>query len=107
MEEYKQFWTRWSDFNGTSTLREFWIVFLINFVINAILGSLGYAANFFNTLGTIFGVVILIPQLAIGVRRFREAGHSPWNWLWGLLPIIGWIIMIVYWAQPAKASAAE
>jgi uncharacterized membrane protein YhaH (DUF805 family) len=35
------------------------------------------------------------------VRRLRDAGKSPWNLAWVLLPFIGWIVLVVQLASPS------
>jgi len=51
--------------------------------------------------------VVILPYLALGVRRLRDAG-LPWGLIFvGLAPIVGTIVMIVLWAQPTKATPSE
>jgi uncharacterized membrane protein YhaH (DUF805 family) len=48
--------------------------------------------------------VVILPYLALGVRRLRDAG-LPWGLIFvGLAPIVGTIVMIVLWAQPSKVE---
>lgn len=101
MEEYKQFWTRWSDFEGRSTVREYWMVFLINFLISAILGGLGYAAGFFSIVSYIYAILTLIPGIAIFIRRMHDVDKSGWYWLWLLLPLIGLIMVLIKLIEPS------
>ena len=44
----------------------------------------------------IYGLVWLLPGLAVSVRRLHDIGKSGWNLLWILLPIVG-AIMLIYW----------
>ena len=44
----------------------------------------------------IYGLVWLLPGLAVAVRRLHDIGKSGWNLLWILLPIVG-AIMLIYW----------
>ncbi len=47
-------------------------------------------------------VAILVPSLAVGVRRLHDIGKSGWNWFIGLIPIVGAIILIIWWAKPGE-----
>ena len=49
-----------------------------------------------------FSIFIFIPSLAIGVRRLHDTGKSWLPMLWALLPLIGWIILIVMWVRPSE-----
>ncbi|HEY7884960.1 MAG TPA: DUF805 domain-containing protein, partial [Cellvibrionaceae bacterium] len=53
----------------------------------------------------LYGLALLIPTLAAGARRLRDAGFTPWLLLIGLIPVIGWIALIVLLAQPTKGMA--
>lgn len=49
-----------------------------------------------------FGLVCFLPDLGLTFRRLHDAGHSGWNILWNLLPIIGQIILLVYFCQQSQ-----
>ncbi|MCK5762465.1 MAG: DUF805 domain-containing protein [Candidatus Izimaplasma sp.] len=96
-KEYVAMFKRWSDFEGNSNVREFWMAVLINFIISSILSLIGI-----DVVSYIYSLAILIPMIALSIRRLRDAGYSPWNLLWWFLPIIGWIILIIKWIKPSK-----
>lgn len=41
-------------------------------------------------------LAFIIPHLAVWNRRMHDVGKSGWFWLFGLLPIIGWIVILTY-----------
>jgi uncharacterized membrane protein YhaH (DUF805 family) len=45
---------------------------------------------------------MLIPGLAVGVRRLHDAGKSGWMYLVGLIPLAGFIWLIVLWAKEGE-----
>ena len=94
MEEYVKYWENYVNFSGRATRREFWLPVLFNIVISMILSKLN------TTCGTIFSLVTFIPNLAIDIRRFHDINKSGWNVLWALLPIVGWIILLVNYCKP-------
>ena len=50
-------------------------------------------------------LALLLPGLAVGSRRLHDIGKSAWLMLLGLIPVIGWILLI-YWAvQPGDPAA--
>jgi uncharacterized membrane protein YhaH (DUF805 family) len=67
------------------------------FVLGLIEGIIGFAAGT-NTsvLASIYGLAVLVPSLAVGVRRLHDTNHSGW-WLFiSLIPLIGAIILLVF-----------
>ena len=99
IKAYKEFFVRYFDFKGKTGLAGYWWVVLINVIISVVLGVLG---NFGSVVSSIYSLVILIPGIAVVVRRLRDAGKSPFNLFWLLLPIVGWIILIVYLASKSN-----
>ena len=84
------------NFQGRATRPEFWYFFLFNFVVSFILGLLGRVGT---TLSSVWSLAILLPQLGLGVRRLHDIGKSGWLMLLSLIPIVGWIILIIWWAK--------
>lgn len=84
MYYYTSFWKRYFDFKGTSTRKEYWIPMIINYLILFILLmgiflTKDVSEVLFNTMIpilTLFGVVIVIPSIAIHFRRFHDAGRK-------------------------------
>ena len=99
--EYQEFWKRWNDIEGQSDVREFWIPVLVNFIISILLSIIGFIIGT-DFLGGLFGLAIIIPNITVMIRRFHDTGRSGWYWLWNLLPLIGWIIVIIALIQPTK-----
>ena len=64
---------------------------------NAYLGSL---------LAGLWGIAVLLPNLAVAVRRLRDAGYGWGHLFWILVPIAGIFVLITLWAQPTKAVPA-
>ena len=57
------------------------------------------------SLAGLWSVVVLLPSLAVTIRRLRDAGHSWAEIFWVLLPIAGIIILIVRLADPTRTDA--
>lgn len=87
---------KYAEFNGRSTRSEYWYFVLANFILSIILSF------FSDTISIIYGLIIIIPSLALGVRRLHDIGKSGWNILWGLLPIIGMIYLIILYCRKSQ-----
>lgn len=44
----------------------------------------------------VISLALLLPGLGVFVRRMHDIGRSGWNWLWGLLPFVGFIVILVF-----------
>ena len=90
-------------FNGRASRKEFWAVILFSVLISfalQLLYTLGFAIS--DNLGlllalpfVIFSLGMVIPQLAVSVRRLHDADKSGWWLLLGLIPIFGTIALIM------------
>jgi uncharacterized membrane protein YhaH (DUF805 family) len=89
---------KYAVFSGRSRRREFWWFVLVNAIIGAILQCLGDQndLNFWNFIGWAYGLAVLIPSIAVQVRRLHDTGRSGWWWFIGLVPFVGWIVLIVF-----------
>ena len=106
MKEYVEMWKHYADFSGKTTVRGYWMAVLINFLIAFVLGLLIQAVHSLSILSTIYSLAVLIPGLAIQVRRFNDGGKSWANIFWWFLPLVGWIVAIVKLCAPSQAQAA-
>ena len=92
---------KYADFTGRASRPEFWWFALF------ILLSASAFTYLSETLGSVFLIATLLPLLAVGARRLRDGGTSPW-WLFGLLIPVGGIIMLgFFWAAPPAKSFTE
>lgn len=89
------------DFEGKVTRKPFWMFMLISFLISLALTILG-AVIHVPVIGSIFSLAVLLPSLAIGARRLHDTNRSGWWQLLWLIPVLGWIVLIVFWAQDSK-----
>ena len=96
---YKEYFTRYFDFSGRTNRPGYWWVVLANILIGLILSCLG---AFGVVISSIYSVITIIPGLAIIFRRLHDTGRSGWNLLWFLLPLVGWIIILVFLASESK-----
>lgn len=83
----------YADFEGRVGRREFWMFFLFCFGINVVLEVIGVDLFTF-----VVSLALLVPSIAIGARRLHDIDKSGWWQLLWFIPIIGWIIIIVFWA---------
>ena len=96
-ESVRTCFSKYVDFNGVASRSEFWWFILFLVIVGVVLNYIS------PTIGGVFTLATLLPQLAVGARRLHDTGRSGWWWLICLVPIIGIIVLIVFWAQPSKS----
>jgi uncharacterized membrane protein YhaH (DUF805 family) len=97
MEYFMEAMRRYADFNGRSRRKAYWMFVLFNTIFSIICNVAdGVLDTMF--IGSIYGLVLLIPGLSAGARRLHDTGRSGWWQLLWLVPIIGWLILIVFYA---------
>lgn len=97
----KTFFSKYFDFSGRTSRKDFWLTILWLFLIGIVIGVITAILPIIAFVTWIWSLIILIPSLAMGARRLRDAGFSPW-WLLLLLTGIGGIILIILWIFPKK-----
>ncbi len=104
MDAVKLFFARYTDFNGRSRRSEYWwpvlfhtLVYVVALLLSVVLGSIS------ELLGAIVGialliyyVAILIPSLAVGVRRLHDRDMSGWWLLLGFVPFAGFVLLVFF-----------
>jgi uncharacterized membrane protein YhaH (DUF805 family) len=93
--------TKYADFNGRAARPEFWWFMLAQFVVGMILNLVS------PMLGGLFSLAMLVPSLAAGSRRLHDIGKTGWLQLLALIPLVGWVILIYWAAQPGDAAANQ
>jgi uncharacterized membrane protein YhaH (DUF805 family) len=91
----------YADFNGEASREAFWMFTLINFLIGIAVSVVATLLHV-RPLAGLYSLAVLLPHLAIGARRLHDGGYSAlWLLLW-LVPIIGWLALIILYCLPSK-----
>ena len=102
---------RYADFSGRSRRKEYWMFFLFNWLIGVAVGflalllyTMGLSETAMMTILTpvlalyaIAAIAFVIPGLAVTIRRLHDTDRSGWAILWGLVPIIGAFMLLVFY----------
>jgi uncharacterized membrane protein YhaH (DUF805 family) len=73
------------------------VISIVASIIDAVLGT-----RLFNP---IFSLAVLLPSLAVGVRRLHDLDRSGWWLLLSLIPLIGAIVLIVWFVGRGTPGA--
>ena len=97
MSWYIEVLKRYAVFNGRASRPEYWYFVLFNLLITIVLIIIDAVLSF-GLLNTIYSLAVLIPSLAVGVRRLHDTDRSGWWIFIGVIPLIGAIILIIFLA---------
>ena len=107
MNWYLKVLQNFSDFRGRARRSEYWYFALFNFMICIALYIVGSIVHLGNVLEYIYTLVVLVPSIAVGVRRLHDTGRSGWWLLIGLIPLLGWIALIIFFVEDGKPGANQ
>lgn len=98
MEYYTQVIKKYAVFDGRARRKEFWMFVLFNALISIALGLLEKGADMGHVLSNLYSLFVLLPCIGVSVRRLHDTDRSGWWILLSLIPIIGWIALIIFYA---------
>ncbi len=104
---------KYAVFKGRARRKEYWYFFLVNIVISVVLswvdtrlGTPGSAEGA-GLLGSVYSLAVLLPSIAVGVRRLHDIDKSGWWMLIGLVPVIGFLVLLYFFVQDSQADSNE
>lgn len=89
------------NFEGRASRPEYWWFILAYFIVNVILSIIPKVGT---ALSGILALALLIPSIGVAVRRLHDINKSGWWMLIALIPIVGYIIFIIWVAKPSDAG---
>ena len=115
----------YADFTGRARRKEFWSFWLFMMIalfvlmyLDTVLGLGGSATSYRDgnsvgvsmsggLLSAIFGLAMLLPSIAVAVRRLHDVGKSGWFLLFALIPLSGWAYLLYLYVQPGMTGPNE
>ena len=96
----------YADFNGRARRSEYWYFVLFNIIVGFVLGLI-FGMIKLPWLSYVYSLAVLIPSLAVCVRRLHDIGKSGWFILIGLIPIIGGIWLLILFCKDSQPEANQ
>jgi len=90
MKYYLKVLQNYANFNGRARRSEYWYFFLFNTLISLVLGFIDGLLDT-TIIGSLYSLAVLIPTIAVGVRRMHDVGKSGW---FLLIPIYNIILAV-------------
>lgn len=110
MNFYLNVFKKYAVFRGRSGREEYWTFNLISMLIGIALMITDTLNNSFSTgleIGLLSGTYLLatlVPSLSVSVRRLHDTGRSGWWLLVALIPLVGYVALLVFLAQQSKPA---
>lgn len=107
--------SKFADFSGRARRQEYWYFTVFNMIVQAGLNALGRlvfgsGSNMASVFAGIYSLVVFIPALAVAWRRLHDVGKSGAYYLFMLIPVVGWIIVLIQLckdSQPGENQYGE
>jgi uncharacterized membrane protein YhaH (DUF805 family) len=97
----------YAKFDGRASRPAFWWWFLFGLlvgigasIIDAIIGSFGVVSG-------LAALALLLPNLSVAIRRLHDTDHTGWWVLIGLIPIIGFIVLLIFYLRQSDPSVNQ
>lgn len=104
MKWYLMAWQRCLQFSGRSRRTEYWMFVLLNILVaiaialvDLMLGTVDEQTKT-GTFSTFYSFIVILPTLALTVRRLHDTGRTGWWVLISLIPVLGVIVLLVFMA---------
>jgi len=114
MSWYIKVLKKYAVFSGRAKREEFWMFVLFNLIFSIVaslidlgVGVLTFAVFGWGLLSLIYSLAVLVPGLAVSVRRLHDVGKSGWYLLINLIPIAGPIWFLVLACTDSQAGESK
>ena len=96
---------KYAVFSGRAQRAEYWYFYLFSMIINSVLVIFSFIiGDNWDTLGILFSLAIIIPTLAVTIRRLHDTGRSGWMILISLIPLVGGIWLLILMIIDSQAG---
>jgi len=97
---------KYAQFTGRSGRAEFWWYTLATIILNVVVQSVdGMISGGPGILTGLVALALFIPGLAVAFRRLHDTNRSAWWLLISFVPLIGLVVLIVFWASPGTPGS--
>lgn len=104
MEWYLSVLKNYAGFTGRARRQEYWMFVLINILIMIGLTVVEMMILGSNFIANLYSLAVLVPSIAVGVRRLHDTGRSGWWLLIALIPVVGSVVLIVFFCMEGEQS---
>ena len=113
MNYYLEALKKYAVFSGRARRAEYWYFVLFNIIVGVVLALIDMLLGTFSAvsniglLSGIYSLAVLIPTLAVMVRRLHDIDRTGWWILINLIPLIGTIVLLVFALTPGTPGSNQ
>ncbi|MBT9538410.1 DUF805 domain-containing protein [Thiobacillus sp.] len=102
MNWYLNVLKQYAVFKGRARRKEYWFFILFNLIASVVLTAIDFMTGLLDAelgiglLSGLYSLAVLVPSLAVTVRRLHDTDRSGWWLLIGLVPLLGAIVLLVF-----------
>lgn len=102
---------KYAVFSGRSRRKEYWYFVLFVVIISVVLSIIDASIGTYSRssgaglLSGLFSLAVLIPSIAVSVRRLHDIDRTGWWVLISLVPLVGWIVLLVFHVQDSTPGS--
>ena len=103
-EAVQSVFSKYATFSGRARRSEYWYFVLLQVIVTAVLNGLYSATESvaFSAILVLFDLALLVPSLAVCWRRLHDIGKSGGYYFFVLIPLVGWILLLVWMCQDSQ-----
>lgn len=106
IEAVKAVFSNYATFSGRARRAEYWWFVLFNLIVSIVLALLtANPETGTGLISAIWSLATFIPAIAVGARRLHDIDRSGWWLLIGFIPLIGLIVLIVFFCKRGQAGS--
>lgn len=98
---------KYATFSGRASRQEYWFFTLFNLLISFSLGLIDALLQTGEIFSSLYSLAVLLPSLAVACRRLHDIGRTGWWLLLALIPLLGWIILIIFHCLDSEAGTNQ
>ena len=102
MNWYLEVLKKYAVFSGRARRKEYWFFVLFNIIIALALTFIDFSTGLYDVeseiglLSSLYSLAVLVPSIAVTIRRLHDTGRTGWWFLIAFVPIIGAIVLLVF-----------
>ncbi|MEU2431565.1 DUF805 domain-containing protein [Streptomyces sp. NPDC007861] len=102
MNWYLEVLKKYAVFSGRARRQEFWMYALFHAIAIVVLAVVDFAVGTFPLIYGLYGLATFLPSLGVTIRRLHDTDRSGWFIFIGAIPLVGFIILLVFLAGEGK-----
>ncbi|WP_300556883.1 DUF805 domain-containing protein [Maricaulis sp.] len=110
IDAIKSGFSNYVNFQGRARRSEYWFWVLFTIIASIALTFVDVAmmgAESFGLLSPLFSLAIILPSIAVAVRRLHDSGKSGWWILISLIPLVGAIVLIIFYVSDSAPGSNQ